>query len=214
MWERHVTKRARHVREERWNHPPNPRRNPVTPTAANALSLLVLDAIAGIVILLALRRIWSTPSWMWAHRHWSKVAWTVVVLWLNITASHVIWPVGAVLALRHARKLARNPLPEPPPLPYASGEDGTGWWNIEGAHPIRWSGEKPGTRTGVGSVGGSFDQHWHDNVTYEHDEDFEVTEDPDPAVDADDDTNPGPESTTNPPPLRLIIDADRVEDTK
>lgn len=92
---------------------------------------VLIDTIAGVLILVALLRIWTTPAWMWAKGGWSKLGWAITTLWLTPIYGHIAWPVGAVLALRQIRRLAKRPLPGPPPLPWATGQADQAWWNVD-----------------------------------------------------------------------------------
>ncbi len=97
----------------------------------NTAGLVAIDLAAGIVGLAALYRIWDTPAGLWPNRNWSRAAWTVAVVWLNVVSAHVLWPVGAVMALRQAARNRKKPTNVPPPPPFAAGHADSNWWNLD-----------------------------------------------------------------------------------
>lgn len=100
---------------------------------SNTAGLIAIDLAAGAVGLAAIYRIWDTPPRLWPHRNWSRAAWTIAVVWLNVVSAHVLWPVGAVMALRQAAKNRKKPTSMPPALPLAAGKDDSSWWNLDTA---------------------------------------------------------------------------------
>lgn len=97
-------------------------------TVDQLLGLLLLNAIAGIVIFVALVRIVSTPAGLWAHGRLSKAAWIIATIWFIPTAGGLAFPVAAAAAIWHTGRLARQglPAPRPEPLPFAEGAEETG----------------------------------------------------------------------------------------
>lgn len=97
-------------------------------TIDQLFGLLLLDAIAGIVVFVALVRIVSTPAGLWAHGRLSKVAWIIATIWFIPTAGGVAFPVAAAAAIWHTGRLAKqgSPASRPEPLPFADGTEETG----------------------------------------------------------------------------------------
>jgi len=74
----------------------------------DALGLLVWDALAGILILVAAWRLAHSPRELFSYGLLSKAAWTVTVFWLDWHWGPALLPVGAIGALWHLRRLARS----------------------------------------------------------------------------------------------------------
>jgi hypothetical protein len=107
---------------ERGAQPVNPSALLVATTPTHYLvGVLVLDAVAWLVIFVALVRIVVTPASLWAHGRLSKTAWIVGTLWFTWNNHGVIWPIGAIAALWQTWHLARRRTPDPTGLPYADG---------------------------------------------------------------------------------------------
>ena len=98
-----------------------------TTSSATMLGVVLLDACAGAVVLLALARLARTP------RHWfswglvSKFLWALVSIWWTWHAGDFVLPAGAAVALWHLRSLWKHHAgEEPPELPFARGGRGRG----------------------------------------------------------------------------------------
>lgn len=100
---------------------------------------IIFDAIAGLICLAALVRIWSTPSWMWPHGVGSKLGWTATTFWLIIITGHFTWPLGAVLAIRkvHQHRRLAKAMASGPTIPMATSAyvPEVDWWNIDRDSP-------------------------------------------------------------------------------
>lgn len=96
-------------------------------TIDQIFGLLLLDAIAGIVVFVALVRIVSTPAGLWAHGRLSKAAWIIATIWFIPTGHGVAFPVVAAAAIWHTGRLTKNGsvAPQPEPLPFADGTEET-----------------------------------------------------------------------------------------
>jgi hypothetical protein len=97
------------------------------------LGTLLLDAIAGVVVFVALVRIAITPAELWGHGRWSKMAWAIAAIWFITPVGGVAIPVAAVAAIVHTRRITRAALDrssQQQGIPFAAGEpertDGTG----------------------------------------------------------------------------------------
>ncbi len=97
-------------------------------TVDQIFGLLLLDAIAGSVVFVALVRIVSTPAGLLAHGRLSKAAWIIAIVWFIPTAGWVVFPLAAAAAIWHTGRLAKqgSVAPRPEPLPFADGTEETG----------------------------------------------------------------------------------------
>ena len=95
----------------------------MTIAAGNPLyGKLLWDAIAGIVVFVALVRIVNLPATLWAHGRLSKVSWAIATIWFIPTSKGFAWPIAAVAAIWHTHKINRPTQPQVPPLPFAEGQ--------------------------------------------------------------------------------------------
>lgn len=72
------------------------------------LGLLIWEAVAGMVILLALVQIVRTPRQWFAYGLASKVAWVITSWWFAWHSGLASLPVGALAALWHIRGMRRR----------------------------------------------------------------------------------------------------------
>ncbi len=117
-------------------------------TVDRLLGLLVLNAIAGIVVFVAVVRIVSTPAGLWAHGRLSKAAWIIATIWFIPTAGGLAFPVAAAIAIWHTGRLTKqgSPAPRPDPLPFADGTEETGVTET-GTAPARAADEAAGSES-------------------------------------------------------------------
>lgn len=116
-------------------------------TVDQLLGLLVLNAIAGIVVFVAVVRIVSTPAGLWAHGRLSKAAWIIATIWFIPTAGGMAFPVAAAIAICHTGRLTKQGSPpRPDPLPFADGTEETGVTET-GTAPARVADEAAGSES-------------------------------------------------------------------
>jgi hypothetical protein len=88
----------------------------------DAIGLLFLDGLAGVLMLYALARLIRAPREWFSYGRVSKALWSLVSLWLTWHLGETILPAGAMAALWHLRSLSqRHAGDEPRDLPFATG---------------------------------------------------------------------------------------------
>ena len=88
------------------------------------LGTLLLNAIGGVIVFVALVRIAITPASLWAHGKWSKVAWAIASVWFIPTEGRLALPLAAVAAIIHTHNLTKSALDRSSEqgIPFAAGE--------------------------------------------------------------------------------------------
>ena len=69
---------------------------------------LFIDVLALAAVLVAVIRIATTDTALWAHGVWSKAGWTLLVLWLAWSTPFGILPLGAWAAIWKTHRLHRS----------------------------------------------------------------------------------------------------------
>jgi hypothetical protein len=90
--------------------------------ADDGVGLLLLDGLAGVLMLCAVARLIRAPREWFSWGRASKALWSLVSLWLTWHLGETILPAGAMAALWHLRSLSqRHADDQPRDLPFATG---------------------------------------------------------------------------------------------
>ena len=68
-------------------------------TLTTLLGRLLWNLAAGIVMIIAVIRVFAVPASSWPRKHWSKAAWIAAALWMTWHFGGLVVPVGAIAAI-------------------------------------------------------------------------------------------------------------------
>jgi hypothetical protein len=77
-------------------------------SANNALGLLLIDGVAGLLMLYGAWRVARSPREWYSYGLVSKTGWIIASLWVSWHCGAALLPVGAIAALWHLHKLSRR----------------------------------------------------------------------------------------------------------
>ena len=125
------------------DEPPHPEGAPMPPTVIVAaatvgtlVGTLMWNAVASVVILIAVIRVVTVAAEAWPRHRWSKAGWIVAALWVSLHVGGLVLPVGAIVALVQARTYARQDQ-IPPPIPDLPLAASTPWNDPTGTDTTR-----------------------------------------------------------------------------
>ena len=70
-----------------------------TTTLGDFIGTLLWNAVAGVVMLVAVIRVVTVAAEAWPRQRWSKAGWIVAALWVSWYLGGLLLPVGAIVAL-------------------------------------------------------------------------------------------------------------------